>query len=197
MTSKVDIKIFNVSVTNLRESLIRAGYPMQTVVNEDMDDDSTPMEVLLRRGNSLGNSPHSHGDDKFLRMIHVDFDVCAPRYWITEFATYHWTVMNSQSTMHRLTKMNIKDLCNDSVDPRTIAIAQEYIDAYIANPSEKALVAMKSNVPEGLRLTVGVSTNYAQLKTMMYQRKDHRLPEWRAFCQWITTLPCAVDLGVC
>ena len=191
-----NIKIFNVNVTGIRAALTRAGYPMQTVVNEDMPDDRTPLEALIRRGNTLGGSPHSHGDDKFLRMIHCDFDVCAPRYWIAEFATYHWTVMNSQSTMHRLTKMNIKDLCNDSVDQRTIAIAQEYIDAYIASPSEEALVAMKSNVPEGLRLTVGVSTNYAQLKTMMYQRQDHRLPEWRAFCQWIASLPYSVELGI-
>ena len=191
-----NIKIFNVSVTGIREALIRAGYPMQTVVNEDMPDDRTPLEALIRRGNTLGSSPHSHGDDKFLRMIHCDFDVCAPRYWIAEFATYHWTVMNSQSTMHRLTKMDIERQCNSHVDPRIIAVAKEYIDQYKANPSEEALVAMKSNVPEGLRLTVGVSTNYAQLKIMMYQRQDHRLPEWRAFCQWIASLKYAVDLGV-
>ena len=192
-----NIKIFNVQVTGIREALIRAGYPMQTVVNEEMELDNTPIETLLRRGHSLGNSPHSHGDDKFLRMIHCDFEVCAPRYWIAEFATYHWTVMDSQSTMHRLTKMDIEHQCNDYVDPRTIAVAKEYIKAYVDSPSEEALLRMKSNVPEGLRLTVGVSTSYATLKTMMYQRQDHRLPEWREFCQWIASLKYAVELGVC
>ena len=27
------------------------------------------------------------------------------------------------------------------------------------------------------------------LKTMWYQRHDHKLPEWRKFCDWILTLP--------
>ena len=28
-----------------------------------------------------------------------------------------------------------------------------------------------------------------QLKTIYVQRRNHRLPEWRAFCDWIRTLP--------
>jgi hypothetical protein len=27
-----------------------------------------------------------------------------------------------------------------------------------------------------------------------YQRKNHRLPEWREFCDWIKTLPYAEEL---
>lgn len=43
----------------------------------------------------------------------------------------------------------------------------------------------------GLRLTARITTNYRQLKTIYQQRKNHRLPEWRAFCAWIETLPRA------
>ena len=36
-----------------------------------------------------------------------------------------------------------------------------------------------------------MTTNYRQLKTIYAQRKTHRLPEWRAFCDWVETLPNA------
>ena len=34
-----------------------------------------------------------------------------------------------------------------------------------------------------------VVTNYQQLKTIYAQRLNHRLPEWRAFCQQLEELP--------
>ena len=34
-----------------------------------------------------------------------------------------------------------------------------------------------------------MTTNYRCLRNIYIQRKDHRLPEWRAFCKWIETLP--------
>ena len=43
--------------------------------------------------------------------------------------------------------------------------------------------------PAGFRMTARMTTNYRQLKTIYRQRKTHRLPEWRAFCEWIETLP--------
>ena len=43
--------------------------------------------------------------------------------------------------------------------------------------------------PCGFRLTARMTTNYRQLKTIYLQRRHHRLPEWRASCQWIETLP--------
>ena len=33
-----------------------------------------------------------------------------------------------------------------------------------------------------------MTTNYRQLKTMYYQRKNHRLPEWRELTKWMLTL---------
>ena len=54
----------------------------------------------------------------------------------------------------------------------------------------KYLEILYSN-PAGFRLTARMTTNYRQLKTIYFQRRDHRLPEWRAFCKWIETLPYA------
>ena len=48
--------------------------------------------------------------------------------------------------------------------------------------------------PCGFKLTAGMTTNYRQLKTIYYQRKTHRLPEWREFCAEIEKLPMFKEL---
>ena len=53
---------------------------------------------------------------------------------------------------------------------------------------EQYLKILYSN-PCGFKLTARMTTNYRCLRNIYIQRKDHRLPEWRAFCKWIETLP--------
>ena len=60
---------------------------------------------------------------------------------------------------------------------------------YNENPTSDNYLKLLYNCPVGIRLTAGMSTNYQQLKTIYAQRKNHKLPEWRTFCEWIRTLP--------
>ena len=85
------------------------------------------------------------------------------------------------------------------VDPRMIEIMKEKVNEYnqllsedTTNPvlKEKYLEILYSN-PAGFRLTAKMTTNYRQLKTIYKQRRNHRLPEWQAFCDWVLTLPHA------
>ena len=62
--------------------------------------------------------------------------------------------------------------------------------------AEKYLEILYSN-PAGFEITARMTTNYRCLKNIYNQRKDHRLPEWREFCEWIKTLPYAHELIVC
>ena len=40
-----------------------------------------------------------------------------------------------------------------------------------------------------------MTTNYSQLKTMYVQRHNHRLPEWREFCEYMkNNLPLFKEL---
>ena len=192
-----NIKIFNVQVWGVREALIRAKYPMETMVNEAMDRDSRQIEDLLDLGGRLGGSPIGHGDDKFLRQIMVGFDVLAPRYWWAQFDTYGvFTTKNSQSTMHKGKALDYDLLANQYVDPFILARFKDLVAQYQDNPTTDNLLKVKSNLPEGIRLAAGITTNYAQLKTIYYQRKNHRLPEWHDFCSWIASLPYAKELQV-
>ena len=51
-------------------------------------------------------------------------------------------------------------------------------------------------MPSGFELTARLTTNYRALKTVYAQRKNHRLPEWRAFCRLIEELLYARQLIV-
>ena len=62
-----------------------------------------------------------------------------------------------------------------------------------ANPTKEGYLELLYSNPCGFRLTSRMTTNYQQLKTIYSQRKTHRLPEWRAFCKWIETLPYAKE----
>lgn len=190
------MNIFNISVHCIESALVRAGYPLMTKISDMESMSSMDFKSLLRRGNRLGTTPIAHGDDKFLRMIIVNVDITAPRYWWQEFDTYHFTTKMSQSTMHRLTKMDIREMVNPYVDERIIQIMESLIAKYKENPTKENFMKMKSNLPEGFELTAAITTNYSQLKTMYYQRKNHRLPEWKEFCLWIKSLPFTRELGV-
>ena len=103
--------------------------------------------------------------------------------------------ISSQSTMHRIAKFDLSKTYNEYVNPQIITIMQNMIDNYnriedktTDEAKEYYLRILYSN-PAGFRLTAKLTTNYRQLKTIYQQRKDHRLPEWRAFCKWIETLP--------
>jgi hypothetical protein len=59
---------------------------------------------------------------------------------------------------------------------------------------EKYLEILYTN-PSGFKITARMTTNYRCLLNIYNQRHDHRLPEWRAFCEQIKEeLPLFKDL---
>ena len=99
--------------------------------------------------------------------------------------------------MHRITNFDLDSSYSPYTDKAIIEIMKDKVDEYNSlrkngagdeTLKEKYLEILYSN-PAGFMLTAGITTNYRQLKTIYSQRKNHRLPEWRAFCKWIETLP--------
>lgn len=60
--------------------------------------------------------------------------------------------------------------------------------------SGEELVAAKAAIPMGKELTKVDMFSYQSLRNIVRQRHDHRLPEWRQFCEWVRSLPLADDL---
>ena len=173
-------------VYGLEESIRRAKFPM-SVAPETLN-------VELTKGiEKLATSPQGEGHDQWLTGVIVQFDLTFTVKAWTEAERYHFfDFVSSQSTMHRITKFDLDAAYIDYVDPRIIAIMKEKVAEYNAadeeEKKEKYLEILYSN-PCGFKLTAGMTTNYRQLKTIYYQRRNHRLPEWRSFCEWIETLP--------
>ena len=193
------MKVENVKVYDLQESLIASGYPMRTSLETRcLDDGDLARARKLVNLTKDGNGAHA----QFLTGIRVAFDVTFSNKAWTEAERYRFLeFVSSQSTMHRITKFNLDTAYNKYVDSRIIEIMKEKIKEYnsIVNDEdkkEKYLEILYSN-PAGFELTARLTTNYRCLRNIYLQRKDHRLPEWREFCAWIETLPYAEELLIC
>ena len=203
--------VSNIRIYDLDECFHASGYPMRTSTEWE-----EARESELKRGINLSQAADWQGaHDQFLTGIRVSFDLTftnkawveAERYRFLEF-------VSSQSTMHRITKFDLRNQYNEYVDPRIIEIMEEKVaqhnkllaelaqtpadDEYNRERlknliTQKYLEILYSN-PAGFMLTARLTTNYRCLKNIWRQRRNHRLPEWRAFCKWIETLPYAKEL---
>ena len=203
------MKLENIKVYDLEESLVASGYPMRTVLTP-----REPDEKDIKRGLNLTKASNGNGaHGQWLTGVRVAFDLTftnkawveAERYRFLEF-------VSSQSTMHRITKFDLAGQYNKYVDPRAIAIMQEKKDQYNAYAAaletaendkakeeiraamyEKYLEMLYTN-PAGFELTARMTTNYRCLLNIYIQRCDHRLPEWREFCAKLLELPYFPEL---
>lgn len=206
--------VSNVKIYDLEESIIASGYPMRTKAEmRPIEDKDIQRGVRLVNATKTGNTAHH----QFLTGIRVNFDlyftnkawVEAERYRFLEF-------ISSQSTMHRITKFDLDQQYIEYVDKRIIDIMREKVNDYnnlisriealgpedenlrnqLQEEAKRRYLEILYSNPAGFRLTARMTTNYRCLRNIYKQRHDHRLPEWRAFCDWIETLPYAREFLV-
>lgn len=188
------MKISNVRVYDLEESVIACRNAIRL---EPPDYTEEEFQKSLERAIKLCNA--SKGEVKchanFRTGIRVSFDIEYPNYISPEMQRYHWfDIVTSSSKMHRIMQMDFDRCCNQWVTAQTIEQMKKLVAQYNEEPSEENFMTVLSNCPMGIMLFMRVSTNYEQLRTIYLQRRNHRLPEWRDFCEWIKTLPYAKEL---
>lgn len=189
------MKIENVKTYGLEESVVASGYPMK---NESLNECGfdyavskiQELEEIPERATKLGSSKSGEGHDCFLKGITVQADLTCSQAMHMQFLRYHFVdIVSSQSKMHRLLKMDIRKQCNKYVNKLVIEHLDLLVERYNKSGSKEDYLKVIYNCPIGLELTFRFTTNYLQLKTIYNQRHNHRLPEWREFCNWILTLP--------
>lgn len=151
---------------------------------------------------------------KFMRMITVYCDITAPLYWWKEFDTYKvGTVTNSCSTMHKIhaKEFTIDDFSHEHlIRPSKnealnlpfdghnmpwyfLEYIVEYLntcrEAYLKTKDKKYWWQMIQLLPSSYNQKRTVMLNYEVLSNIYKSRKNHKLDEWRVFCDWIETLP--------
>lgn len=193
--------ISNIKVYDLEESMRAAGYPMRTDLDETLDFTKDWGRAQRLTKASRFNTAHA----QFLTGIVVNFDLTfSNKAWIEAERYRFLNFVSSQSTMHCITKFGLRKQCNEYVDERIITIVQEYIDLYnsLTAQDEETIEFKKNlylkilyNLPSGFQLTARMTTNYRCLLNIYNQRHDHRLPEWREFCnQLLEELPFFKEL---
>ena len=160
----------------------------------------TDMDLMRR----LANAGTDHR--KYLRMIVVWMDILAPLYWWKEFDTYKvGTVANSCSTMHKIAEKEfaLDDFSHEHLLDETLTfnviptvIFRGLIDClnenrslYLQTKDKKYWWQMIQLLPSSYNQKRTVMLNYEVLAHMYFSRKDHKLDEWRDFCEMIEQLP--------
>lgn len=151
-------------------------------------NDATLMNQLVKAGPS---------HRKFMRMIVVYMDICAPLYWWKEFDTYKvGSVSNSCSTMHKITD-KVFDREDFSADMLTdfdcldniIASLNKNRDLYLKTMDKKYWWNIIQILPSSYNQKRTVMLSYEVLHKMYNERKSHKLYEWISFCKKIRELP--------
>ena len=166
-------------------------------------NDYALMEKLAKAGTS-----HS----KYRRMMVVYLDITAPLYWWKEFDTYKiGTVANSCSTMHKIhsKEFTLEDFSyehllgyerlnwGDIVPMAVLQCVVQALNAYrkkfidCEDQEEKKVYwwQLIQLLPSSYNQKRTVMLNYEVLANIYHDRKNHKLDEWREFCEWIKTLP--------
>jgi len=203
------IKIENFCVLNMDNAVRGARNPMESHAMSDSHVDPNGKFVFGPNDLTLATKLCRAGSDhrKFIRQIFVSADITAPLYWWKEFDTYKvGTVANSTSTMH---KIHARPITGDdfSMD-HMIDTAKTHMDSMISYIEQlrKEFVETKNKdiwysiiqlLPSSYNQTRTCTVNYEVLTNMYFNRKDHKLEEWREFADWIKSLPYAKELIGC
>lgn len=162
------------------------------------ENDMKLAKSLIKAGSS---------DRKFMRMIHVQCDVIAPLYWWKEYDTYKvGTTANSCSTMHKIqdkeftlddfSHEHLFDTCLLEAIINDLNIYRYIFDNYEDMPNYNRRYTKKEIwwqmiqlLPSSFNQMRTIDLDYETLFSIYYQRKNHKLDEWKEFCKWIISLP--------
>jgi hypothetical protein len=187
LTNYLQITLINSTNPATIVGALRAPFSNEMKSDTDLgsmtlgENDLCLAQKLISRGDS-----HA----KFMRQLHVHLRVVGPRYWWQEFSTHRAGVeMVSQSSRYSLSHSELtQDDFADDIAPstlRTLTYLQKEHNWY----------KLKQLIPECYLQTRYVDLTYQALRNIHVQRKDHWLPEWKYFTNWIEgTIPLAQEL---
>lgn len=154
-------------------STMRKELQAYSVNAEHYESKTVRTEIVGKADLQLASRLIKAGDEhaKAVRGIMVWAEITAPIYWWREMETYRAgrERLSCESTMH----MDCKGLTGEQ------------------------LVQAKAAMPMGKEQTAIDMFSYQCLRRIYQQRKYHRLPHWKQFCEWIESLPFAAELITC
>ena len=191
------LTIENVEIFGYKAAIRGMRNPMNSWSKSDSNADligQNDEQLML----ALAKAPEER---KYLRMIHVQFDVTAPLYWWKELDTYKvGTVANSCSTMHKIhsKEFTLDDFSHEHIgdvpncDPMyyaalegTIIALNEARRCFIDTKDKKYWWQMIQLLPSSYNQRRTIDLNFEVLLKQYRERKNHKLDEWHIYCDWI------------
>jgi hypothetical protein len=152
---------------------------------------------------------------KFMRMIVVYLDITAPIYFYKQLDAYKvGTVRNSCSTMHTITNkeftlddFSYEYLSDDMKDCKvedswdtfqlsphavgyfTMKMLNALRKKYLETKDKKYWYQIIQLLPSSYNQRSTLMLNYEVLANIYHSRKNHKLTEWKSFCEFIDGLP--------
>ena len=172
------------AVLGMMLSYGKTSFDDFTATDEDRDRVATKL------------APMDGGHNKFLEQIQYWILVQAPLFWWKQFDTYRVGVSkSSESTMHKSWKNGLtQEMFETPIFQDTLNNLNNSIREYnspIVKPDRKKYLEtlIIGNLPDGYLQTRLLNVNAKCLRNMYFQRRDHKLKQWRDFCAWIKELP--------
>lgn len=194
------IKLEHTNVMNIAAAIRGMRNPMQSWGKSDSTDGEGGF-VLGPEDLKLAQRLYKAGSDerKYMRQIFVSVDITAPLYWWKEYDTYKvGTVANSTSTMHKIhaKPFDIEDFSHERLSQEGRAYLWQIIDVlekrrieFVETGSQTAWDDMIQLLTTSFNQMRTCTLNYENLINIYYARRNHKLPEWHVFCDWIRMLP--------
>lgn len=158
---------------------------------------NTDINKYIKRGLILGNVKAGSGHNCMFKGVQFNMIINMPLYWLKEYQRYHFTdIISSQSTMHCVTQMDIKEHCSDRVEPVIVDMINKGVEYFNNLPKEsvkerkEAFNYIVANLPSDFHLAMGITMNYLQALSMVKQREHHKLDDWSEdFVPFLKELP--------
>jgi hypothetical protein len=194
-------------VMNFENAIRGARNPMNSWARSDSYYDENGQYILGENDLSLAKRLRNAGTSdhrKFIRQIMLSVDITAPLYWWKEYDTYKvGTVANSTSTMHKIHSkpFEIDDFSHDHLTDNGMNVLRNLVDElekirleYVDNKDKALWYDLIQLLPSSYNQMRTCTLNYETLVNIYRSRKNHKLDEWRSFCDWIKTLPYSDEI---
>ena len=189
MIKNIEIFGFNRAISSIKHSYKLGSEPSEYQENTEKD-----YELAYK----LGVKPSGLGHDGFLKGIRVMFDLRCSQYLDHELQRYNFIdIVMSQSIQHHIPSLiqeaknlTLKEFSELYFDKRVKAeVIQNFKSSLSSFSDFYSIDEVRSCIPESFQLWKTISTNYLQLKTIYFQRREHVLLEWQNICNFIEELP--------
>lgn len=214
------MKFENTHVYGILDAIRGARNPLESWSKSDSYLDAGHNTIigpndmkLLQNLLNASVKDRSNSHSKFLRQIVLSVDITAALYFFKEFDTYKvGTTANSTSTMHKLAATPICLACFETGDMRSVDLGDvdgnykdhivhliEFLETlrqrYLETKDKQYWKELIRWLPESWLQTRTVTANYQVIRSMYFDRRNHKLTEWsESFVDWVKTLPYAEEL---